>query len=101
VPTLILQPIVENAIRHGFNAQTGPGRLTIAAERAGERLRIDVTDDGPGAPQPVREGYGLRNTRSRLRALHADGAALVVERRSPGRGTLSRIELPFRTETPA
>jgi two-component system LytT family sensor kinase len=101
VPTLILQPIVENAIRHGFSAQTGPGRLTIAAERAGERLRIDVTDDGPGAPEPVREGYGLRNTRSRLRALHADSAALVVERRSAGRGTLSRIELPFRTETPA
>jgi sensor histidine kinase YesM len=101
VPTLILQPIVENAIRHGFAPQTGPGRIAIAAERAGERLRIEVTDDGPGAPEPVRDGYGLRNTRSRLRALHGDHAALAVRRGPTGRGTVSRIELPFRTETPA
>jgi LytS/YehU family sensor histidine kinase len=101
VPTLILQPIVENAIRHGFSAQTGPGCITIAAGRAGERLVIDVTDDGPGAPEPVREGYGLRNTRSRLRALHGEQAALAVARCTAGRGTVSRIELPFRTETPA
>jgi signal transduction histidine kinase len=99
VPTLILQPIVENAIRHGFAAHTGPGRIAIAAERAGERLRIDVTDDGPGAPEPVREGYGLRNTRSRLRALHGEHAVLAVGRRPDGRGTISRIELPYRTET--
>lgn len=101
VPTLILQPIVENAVRHGFSAQTGPGRITIAAGRTGERLVIDVTDDGPGAPEPVREGYGLRNTRSRLRALYRDHAVLDVARRTTGRGTVSRIELPFRTETPA
>jgi sensor histidine kinase YesM len=101
VPTLILQPIVENAIRHGFSAQIGRGQIGIVAERAGERLRIDVTDDGPGAPEPVREGYGLRNTRSRLRALHGDNAALAVERGPAGRGTVSRIELPFRIGTPA
>lgn len=101
VPTLILQAIVENAVRHGFSAQTGPGCITIAADRTGERLVIDVTDDGPGAPEPVREGYGLRNTRSRLRALYRDRAVLDVARRTTGHGTVSRIELPFRTETPA
>ena len=101
VPTLILQPIVENAVRHGFSAQTGPGRIVIAAGRAGTRLHVEVTDDGPGAAEPVREGYGLRNTRSRLRALHADAATIVVQRRSEGRGTVSRIDLPFRTETTA
>jgi signal transduction histidine kinase len=101
VPTLILQPVVENAVRHGFSTHTGRGHITITAERSGERLRIDVEDDGPGIPGPVRDGYGLQNTRSRLRALHAEAATLVVERRSEGRGTVSRIELPFRPENVA
>lgn len=96
VPTLILQPIVENAIRHGFSAMPGPGCLTIVARRAGDRLRLAVTDEGPGVVEPVREGYGLRNTRSRLRALYADAASLVVERRAAGRGTVSRLDLPLR-----
>jgi len=96
VPTLILQPIVENAIRHGFGATPGPGRVTIAARREDGRLRIDVADEGPGAVEPLREGYGLRNTRARLRVLHADAASLVVERRAGGRGTVSRLDLPLR-----
>src|SRR5262249_3459464 len=77
VPTLILQPIVENAIRHGFGAMPGPGCVTITARRDAGRLRIDVTDEGPGAVEPLREGYGLRNTRARLKALHAEAASLV------------------------
>jgi LytS/YehU family sensor histidine kinase len=99
VPTLILQPLVENAVRHGFSAQTGRGCIAIAAVRDAGALRIEVTDDGPGAPDPVREGYGLRNTRSRLRAQYAGAATLAVHRRSADRGTVSRIELPFRAGT--
>jgi signal transduction histidine kinase len=100
VPTLILQPLVENAVRHGFSAQTGRGCIAITAARDAGALRIEVADDGPGAPDPVREGYGLRNTRSRLRALYAGAATLAVQRRSADRGTVSRIELPFRVDTP-
>lgn len=101
VPTLILQPIVENAIRHGFSGLTGRGCITIDAQKAGERLRLEVRDDGPGTGQPIREGYGLRNTRARLRALHADAASLEIERRRGGPGTTSRIELPFHAEATA
>jgi len=96
VPTLILQPLVENAIRHGFAVTPGPGRVTIRARAGGGRLRIDVEDDGPGVTAPVREGYGLRNTRSRLRVLYGeDGASLTVGLRGDAAGARSRIDVPF------
>jgi two-component system, LytTR family, sensor kinase len=94
VPTLILQPIVENAIRHGFSVTPGPGTVTIQVSAERERLRIDVTDEGPGPPQPLREGYGLRNTRSRLRALYGDAADFSVAPVEP-RGARARLELPL------
>src|SRR5262249_15327995 len=72
VPTLILQPLVENAIRHGVGVTPGRGRISIRAHRNADRLRIDVDDDGAGVVEPVREGYGLRNTRSRLRVLYGE-----------------------------
>ena len=97
VPTLILQPLVENAIRHGFSATPGPGRVAIAARRTEGRLSLEVTDEGPGAAEPVREGYGLRNTRARLQARYGAPALLAVERRAGGGGTVSRVELPFET----
>jgi two-component system, LytTR family, sensor kinase len=96
VPTLILQPIVENAIRHGFSATPGPGRVSITVRQAEGNLRIDVADEGPGATEPIREGYGLRNTRSRLRAMYENRGSLLVRRRPDRRGTLSRIDLPLR-----
>jgi two-component system, LytTR family, sensor kinase len=95
VPTLILQPLVENAIRHGFSATPGPGAIAIRVSADPGRLRIDVSDEGPGPPQPLREGYGLRNTRSRLQALHGEDATLSVEPCQP-RGARARLDLPFR-----
>jgi len=96
VPALILQPLVENAIRHGFGATPGPGSVAIAARRDSGRLRIDVIDGGPGVAVPIREGYGLRNTRSRLRAMYGDaGASLTVTDRGDARGTRSRLDVPF------
>jgi len=95
VPTLILQPLVENAIRHGFSATPGPGCIAIRVSSGPGRLRIDVIDEGPGPPQPLREGYGLRNTRSRLHALHGDDATLSVDPVSP-RGARARLDLPWR-----
>ena len=95
VPTLILQPLVENAIRHGFSAMPGPGCIAIRVSAEPGRLRIDVTDEGPGPPQPLREGYGLRNTRSRLQALYGDDASLSVVPTNP-RGARARLDLPLR-----
>jgi len=95
VPTLLLQPLVENAIRHGFALTPGPGSVAIHATRADGRLRIDIADEGAGPPEPLREGYGLRNTRARLRALYGDAASLSIAPRQP-RGTLARLELPGR-----
>jgi two-component sensor histidine kinase len=95
VPTLILQPLVENAIRHGFSVTPGPGAVGIRVSCGQGTLRIDVTDEGPGPPEPLREGYGLRNTRSRLRALYGDGASLSVGPDAP-RGARARLELPLR-----
>jgi sensor histidine kinase YesM len=95
VPTLILQPLVENAIRHGFSVTPGAGAVGIRVSCAQGTMRIDVTDEGPGPPQPVREGYGLRNTRSRLRALYGDGASLSIGP-DARRGARASVELPMR-----
>jgi two-component system LytT family sensor kinase len=75
VPSLILQPLVENAIQHGIAAATRPGTLTIRAQRADGFLRLEVRDNGPGlaSPAPGRsQGIGLANTRARLQRLYGD-----------------------------
>jgi signal transduction histidine kinase len=99
VPTFILQPLVENAIRHGVSKLTGQGRIEVAAWRDGERLRLRVRDNGPGLPpgwDPDRDvGIGLANTRERL--LHLYGAsdhALSVGADDDG-GVRAEISLPF------
>jgi LytS/YehU family sensor histidine kinase len=77
VPNLILQPLVENAIKHGIAARPGSGRVEVHARREADRLRLLVRDDGPGpadpasAPsRPAEGGVGLRNTRDRLELLY-------------------------------
>src|SRR5690606_25821551 len=72
VPTLILQPLVENALRHGIATRAGPGRVEITAQRHGDILQISVSDDGVGLAESATERIGLANTRARLRLLHAD-----------------------------
>ncbi|MFZ5495038.1 MAG: sensor histidine kinase [Verrucomicrobiota bacterium] len=74
VPSLILQPLVENAIRHGIEPRPGAGRIEIGARRDGARLVLTVRDNGAGQPPGgfTREGIGLANTRARLRELYGD-----------------------------
>jgi len=98
VPSLLLQPLVENAVRHGIERRRGPGRVIIEAAREGLRLRLEVRDSGPGfadgAPSNGR-GIGLANTRARLRQLY--GADHVLERgAAPEGGARVTILLPFR-----
>lgn len=96
VPSLLLQPIVENAVRHGIGALPRGGTVTIAARREGDRLALEVADDGPGMNgqrAPTGTGFGLHSVRERLRAAgHAD--AIDIDS-SPGRGTRVRISLPL------
>jgi hypothetical protein len=95
VPTFLLQPLVENAVRHGLEPRSGSGKLTIRARRENGTLRLSVGDNGVGMSdeKPGREGIGLANTRARLRELY-DGAA-SMELRNNG-GLTVELTLPYR-----
>ena len=96
VPGLLLQPLVENAIKHGIGARAGAGRIDIAAAREGERLIVQISDDGrgPGAGAVI-DGIGLGNCRARLGALFGpDRVALTIANRDGG-GALVRLTMPY------
>jgi signal transduction histidine kinase len=98
VPSLLLQPLAENAIRHGLAPLARGGRLLVRAARAGDTLVITVADTGRGPGQAdVGLGVGLRNTRARLAALYGPDASLRLDPR-PGGGTTVEVRLPFRDE---
>jgi two-component system, LytTR family, sensor kinase len=93
VPKLLLQPIVENAIRHGIAPRRAAGTVTIRARLLGGRLELEIEDDGVGlAPAPA-HGIGLRNTRARLAALYGADSTLAIDG-PPGLGTRVRIAIP-------
>jgi two-component system, LytTR family, sensor kinase len=95
VPSMILQPIVENALDHGLLAKVSPGTLNILARREGGHLQLIVEDDGLGLPPAgVVEGVGLANTRARLERLFGASASLRVQARDGG-GTRVELRLPF------
>ena len=100
VPCLIVQPLVENAIRHGISRRVAGGAVTVTAERRAEHVEIRVTDDGVGLPPgwtlENSRGMGLSVTRERIAGLHPNGnSRFAVGRRSAG-GTEVRISLPLR-----
>jgi LytS/YehU family sensor histidine kinase len=97
VPSFTLQPLVENAIRHGLYPKPGAGRIEIRAHRDDGSLCVEVCDDGPGLPKtgPVRDGLGLANTRARLAQLYGPLGRLYLE--SPAAGGLkATLVVPFR-----
>lgn len=101
VPALILQPLVENCVRHGLSPQQRNGLIEIRAERVGPTLMLSVTDNGRGLPrsldgQPVQEGIGLSNIRRRLAQLHPGNFALRVEPLEAA-GVRVVAEFPFGT----
>ena len=97
VPTFLLQPLVENAIRHGIAPRPVPGRLEIRAERDGSTLCLQVRDNGPGVPAEIcnGNGVGLANTRARLFHLYRTAQQLEIQN-DPDGGCIARIRLPFR-----
>jgi signal transduction histidine kinase len=97
VPRMILQPLVENAIKHGVSPKPGNGLVQIAARRQGEHLWVEVSDNGvglsAGARAQLRNGVGLSNTRDRLECLY--GAAHRIEFSDGAKGLAVRLEIPF------
>ncbi len=96
VPCLILQPLVENAVRHGIAPLSRPGRIEIRAHRQNGTLRLEVCDDGAGlkSGEGAPQGIGLGNTRARLAQLYGSSQALRM-RNAPSGGLVVSVELPF------
>ncbi|HWX65898.1 MAG TPA: histidine kinase [Rhodanobacter sp.] len=95
VPNLILQPLVENALRHGLQNKPGSGILRISSRRDGDCLQLRVDDDGLGLPpHDMPEGIGLGNTRARLHMLFGASAQFDLTR-LPAGGTRAEVRLPF------
>ena len=102
VPALILQPLVENAIRHGIEPRRGPGLVSIEVKREDEHLHLIVQDDGRGLPDSEstsaeRRGIGLSNTEARLRGLYGGDQRFSFSRADP-QGCRVDIHLPFHLE---
>ncbi|XAS73722.1 histidine kinase [Micrococcaceae bacterium Sec5.1] len=103
IPFLSLQPLVENAVRHGLEAKEGPGHITICANDSGAFAEVTIEDDGVGMdPEHLRsvlaghtdgEHVGLRNVDARLRQVYGDEHGLVIET-APGEGTLITMRVP-------
>jgi LytS/YehU family sensor histidine kinase len=100
VPNMILQPIVENSIRHGIAAQIASGRLEIKASRSDDLLRLKVSDNGPGfnsgrpSGSRLKPGLGIANTRARLEQLYADRYRFEMTDAEEG-GVEVTLEIPF------
>jgi hypothetical protein len=100
VPSMILQPLVENAVKHGLSRKRGAGRIEVRSRREAGTLELSVRDDGPGfggAPAGARTGVGMVNTRARLEQLYGADGFELVRGDAPGGGAIVRITLPFRT----
>lgn len=102
VPQLILQPIVENAIRHGIGRSSSAGRILISASKINGTVELRVQDDGPGLPpsdSSEDEGIGLANTRARLQQLYGQNARLEIENCDRG-GVVVTMNIPFHESHP-
>lgn len=107
VPTLVLQPLVENAVRHAIEPRAARGHLDIRARRRDGRLRLEVADDGPGlgpaGPGDINgagipstgSGIGLANTRARLEQLYGKGHRFTLAN-APAGGLVVTLEIPYR-----
>jgi two-component system, LytTR family, sensor kinase len=98
VPALMLQPLVENAIRHGIAPKATGGRVEVSARRVGEQLELGVADDGVGMYTiPSGEGMGLENCRQRLEGLYGASSSFAIRPRREG-GTVVEFRVPWKAE---
>jgi len=98
VPSMLLQPLVENCIKHGISGKVDGGAITLRTRRRAGRLAIEVEDDGVGIPEAelsgiLNKGIGVNNVRERLKVLYSQDYRMLIDSQ-PGRGTRIEIELP-------
>jgi two-component system, LytTR family, sensor kinase len=102
VPSLILQPFVENALVHGVGGQDGKVSVSVSASQNNGSLRLEVRDSGPGFREGASRigsgGIGIRNSRERLDHMYGDAASLEVSNRHEG-GVVVIITIPLNNET--
>jgi len=99
VPALILQPIVENAIRHGAGRNMEEARIAIRASLQQNELHLTVSDNGPGFAPGASEGIGIRNSRERLERMYESRQQFRIDSR-PSEGTTVHLVIPFRLQSP-
>jgi len=98
VPSMLLQPLVENSIRHGLSGKVEGGTITLRARRNGTRLLLEIEDDGVGIPEGqlsgiLGKGIGVSNVKERLKVLYNQDYRMLIDSQ-PGRGTRIEIEVP-------
>ena len=93
VPSLLLQPLIENSIKHGLNGDGSPTHLRISAKRLGKQIVLEVADNGPGTSSAAGTGIGLQNVRERLHSRFGEASVLEVES-GAGRGFTVRLKFP-------
>lgn len=96
-PSMMLQTLIENCIKHGLEPKPEGGRIDVSAEVARGKLRVRVADTGVGFTADAQDGVGLANIRERLRLLYGKAAALTLTPNEGG-GTIAMIELPYRDD---
>jgi LytS/YehU family sensor histidine kinase len=98
VPEFILQPLVENAVRHGIATRAEDGVIEMSAEGANSDLVLTVKDNGPGYDPLAKEGLGLANTRERLATIYGAAGQLEVVN-APDGGTIATVRLPLKKQS--
>ena len=98
LPSMLLQPLVENAIKHGLEPKIAGGEISLQAAREGDNLRIDVTDTGLGFGAATSNGIGLKNVRERIEKLFAGAGSLMIEENQPC-GTRVVLRVPMKVES--
>ena len=105
VPTLLLQPLVENAIKHGLESSRGKGQLTVRARQHGQHLLLDVVNTGRTLSEEDAAssgpGFGLQSVRERLRSAYGQDISLEMVPGPGGEGTRVTVRMPLQTDTPA
>ena len=98
MPPMLLQPLIENAIKHGLEPKVEGGNITLKAERAGDQLRICVIDTGLGFASNPSNGIGLKNVRERIEKLYGNAGSVSIEENQPS-GTRVVLTVPYKVAT--